>query len=305
MNFSINASKVCLIIIQSCYFFIMEYICSRCLICFVFHSHDLNILCAQKVIDSLKVHTHACTHAHTHTHTHTRAHTNLSTSTLISSLWIQSPHVGCLLSPPRGVHAIWAQTFHTDDVSLPRIQASLLISYMYSTIISIIIFVWVKMAGSINPELTVDVFKQCTVSELCQSGAMPEILGRLMSSVWNFFGLNHRHFSRRTQKEPKVWPPTVNYRWYRELYGKNYDHANVLANFKAMLVTCLVTQGWWWWDSFSRMKSLVKFLRHPTDLIFLITNNKLWKLECSSNSPSHWWQRTSKSVRCLRRVLAC
>ena len=46
-------------------------------------------------------------------------------STLLASPRIQPPHVGCLLSPPREASPIWAKKIHTDDVNLPRIQASL------------------------------------------------------------------------------------------------------------------------------------------------------------------------------------
>ena len=41
-----------------------------------------------------------------------------------SSLQIQLPNIRNLLSPPSQVSAIWAKTYHTDDINLPRIQAS-------------------------------------------------------------------------------------------------------------------------------------------------------------------------------------
>ena len=74
---------------------------------------------------------------------------------------IQPPHAGCLLIPPREASAVQAEKLPTDDVSVPRIQASLLNGYstLYSCIISKITFVCVKMVDSINYELTVVVFK--------------------------------------------------------------------------------------------------------------------------------------------------
>ena len=53
--------------------------------------------------------------------------------------------------------AIAAEKFHTDD-NLPRIQASLPNNYspLYSCITTIISFVWVEMADSVNRELTAD-----------------------------------------------------------------------------------------------------------------------------------------------------
>ena len=44
---------------------------------------------------------------------------------LWTTLRIQPPHVECLPSPPREASAIQTETFHTDEVNLPRNQASL------------------------------------------------------------------------------------------------------------------------------------------------------------------------------------
>ena len=52
-------------------------------------------------------------------------HLNCGLLHMRDSLQIQPPHVGCLLRPPREASEIRADKFHTDDVSLLRIQPSL------------------------------------------------------------------------------------------------------------------------------------------------------------------------------------
>ena len=87
---------------------------------------------------------------------------------------------GLILSRLREASVIRAEKFHTDDVNMPRIQASLPNGYssLYSCIISKIIFVWIKMVDSVNCELTVAVLSYFLCKEQFGSDA------RIDSAYW-------------------------------------------------------------------------------------------------------------------------
>ena len=97
---------------------------------------------------------------------------NLLVSHVLSHLWRQSPLVRCL--PSILMTSICPEFRH-------RFRSGY--STLYSCIISIIFFVWVKMVDSINRELTVDALSCFSCTEWFGSDSW--ILGRLTSSIWN------------------------------------------------------------------------------------------------------------------------
>ena len=92
----------------------------------------------------------------------------------IFSLRTQPPHVGYLLSPSREASMIPAKKFHTDDINLPRTQASFPISFAYTVF------------KNVNLNILHTALKNVSNTQnLMQMGPL---------SI-EFFSVNRRHFS--------------------------------------------------------------------------------------------------------------